>query len=247
MVARLRGNACPCRSAGVGRTTRPSEHPHQPAEDMVSLATVICSPASNIAILPRTCSSGSLLVVQQALFQGRTSTDSRRHRDLVTDADHLTVGQQDCLGLRIPRGAAGQTTGNSPTSRHPPDNVSGPSINASVPEPSPLSGCATTGPLPFDPESTSPRPSPSQAATSARTRRLAAASRRCLTGMGREGTLHCGTRTSTSAASSASVVGPGVARLAPEGRYLRATHMPADRSRDQPRGGPTAVGLSVSQ
>ena len=32
--------------------TRPSVHPHQPAEDMGHLVTVICSPALNIATSP---------------------------------------------------------------------------------------------------------------------------------------------------------------------------------------------------
>lgn len=46
----LLGRAGPV--SGRGQTTRPSDHPHQPAEGMGHLVTVICSPALNIATSP---------------------------------------------------------------------------------------------------------------------------------------------------------------------------------------------------
>ena len=71
------------------------------------MVTVICSPALNIATSPY------LFVGQSA--SGSASSSSKVGQvpiaaataDSVTQGDHLTVGQPDCVGLRIPRGAIG--------------------------------------------------------------------------------------------------------------------------------------------
>ncbi len=52
VVARVARQRSPVPISGRGQTTRPSDHPHQPAENLGHLETVICSPALNIATSP---------------------------------------------------------------------------------------------------------------------------------------------------------------------------------------------------